>query len=247
MKIAVCLSGQPRHFNIGHKYLSESLSNHEVDYFFHLWFDESNIGEELKIYSDRNPRTSDVVQPDTDKKILDLYKPRKYLFEKQKEFPKIEILDNNNGKPLKATASSDIFQSMLYSRWKSGEMMSEFMDEYDLAVWTRTDVAPTAKFVEQIDDDAIYDGYSPDSRIHKDHVTTGIIASTPTHIKHYLDLYLNFMDIFNEGIDHCDHRMSFYHLNKLNKEFKFILENNWYFVRHDHFLPGWGDGSIIKF
>ena len=49
MKIAVCLSGQPRHFNIGHKYLSESLSNHEVDYFFHLRFDESNIGEELKI------------------------------------------------------------------------------------------------------------------------------------------------------------------------------------------------------
>lgn len=239
MKIAVCLSGQPRKFETGHQYLSTSLSGHEVDYFFHLWFDESNVGEELKIYSSKNTSVSDTVQSGTDKKILELYKPRKYLFEKQKEFPKIEAIDNNNNKPLKMTAPSDIFQSMLYSRWKVGELMAEFMEEYDMAVWTRTDVAPTDRFAEDLVDDAIYDGYGRDPRMHKDHVTTGIIASKPAHIKHYLDLYLHYMDLFNAGIDACDHRMSFQHLSKLNKQFKFILKNNWYWVRQEGLVPGW--------
>lgn len=235
MKIAVCLSGQPRNFKTGHKHLSESLSGHDVDYFFHLWFDESSVGEELKIYSDKNPRASDILQEDTDKKILELYQPKSYLFEKQKEFKVINKLDQRT----KTTAPSNIFQSMLYSRWRAGELMAEFMDDYDLAIWTRTDVAPTAKFVEEINDDSIYDGYGRDPRMHKDHVTTGIIASTPVHIKHYLDLYLHYIDVFNDGIDLCDHRMSFYHLNKLNKQFKFILENNWYWVRQEGLVPGW--------
>jgi len=240
MKIAVCLSGQPRHFEVGHKHLSSSLSGHDVDYFFHLWFDESDVGQELKLYSDRNTlRVSDVIQKDTDKKILDLYKPRKYLFEKQKEFPSIEILDNNNGKPLKSTQPSSIYQSMLYSRWKAGELMASHIDEYDLAVWTRTDVAPTASFIEEINDDSIYAGYCRGEMWHKDHITTGIIASTPSNIKHYLDLYLHYVEIFNEDIDHCDHRMSFYHLKKLNKDFKFILENNWYWIRQEGLVPGW--------
>lgn len=239
MKIAVCLSGQPRHFETGYRYLSESLSGHDVDYFFHCWFDKSDAGKELKIYSGKNTRSSSVVKKDTDKKMLDLYKPRKYLFEKQIEFSRVEVIDNNNGKPLKMTAPSDVFQSMLYSRWKSGELMSEFMDEYDLAVWTRTDVAPTASFIEEINDDSIYDGYGRDPRMHKNHVTTGIIASTPSNIKHYLDLYLHYMDILNKGIDVCDHRMSFYHLNKLNKNFKFILQNNWYWIRQEGLVPGW--------
>ncbi len=239
MKIAVCLSGQPRHFEIGYNHLSECLSGHDVDYFFHLWFDESSVGEELKIYSDKNPRASDIVQEDTDKKILELYQPRRYLFEKQIQFNRIEELENNHGRSPKTTSPSDIFESMLYSRWKAGELMAEFIDEYDLAIWTRTDIAPTAKFIEQIDDDSIYSGYCRGPEWHRDHITTGIIASKPAHIKHYLDLYLHYIDIFNEDIDLCDHRMSFYHLKKLNKQFKFILKNNWHWVRQEGLVPGW--------
>lgn len=239
MRIAVCLSGQPRHFETGYRYLSESLSGHDVDYFFHCWFDKSDVGKELKIYSGQTTRTSDVVKQDADKKMLDLYKPREYIFEKQIQFTKSKHLDDNHGRPPKTTSPSDIFESQLYSRWKAGELMANHIDEYDLAVWTRTDVAPTASFIEEINDDSIYDGYGIDPRMHKNHVTTGIIASTPSNIKHYLDLYLHYVEIFNEGIDLCDHRMSFYHLNKLNKNFKFILQNNWYWIRQEGLVPGW--------
>ena len=235
MKVAVCLSGQPRKFAIGHQYLASSLIDHDVDYFFHLWYDP---GEELKMYSTAQQPIVDVAYKDMDQEILELYKPRDYLFEKQIDFPTDEELDLNHGRRTKTRQPSSIFQSMLYSRYKSGQLMSKYINNYDIVVWTRTDVAPTSTFIETIDDDSIYSGYARGDMWLDTCITTGIIASTPQNMKYYLDLYKNYKEIFNEGIDHCDHRLSFAYLKKLNKDFKFILNNNWYWVRAEGLVPG---------
>jgi len=238
MKIAVCLYGQPRGFEIGHSHLSRSLEGHEVDYFFHLWYDQSEEGKPLKIYSTKNQSVTDVIKKDTDKKILDLYKPRDFIFEKQIEFPPDEELDKNAGRPLKSTQPSSIFQSMLYSRHQSGELMSKYMNEYDIAIATRTDIAPTAKFVDNITDDSIYDGYTRGNEWHDTCLNGCIVASSPPNVKHFLSLYKHYKDIFKKGIDHCDHRMSFYHMKSLDKKFKKILNNNWFFVRNNQLVAG---------
>ena len=60
MKIAVCISGQPRAYDKGYEYLKKNLLDHyDVDIFIHTW--------KNKVYGT--------------KKVIDLYKPVDYLVE----------------------------------------------------------------------------------------------------------------------------------------------------------------------
>ena len=53
MKVAVCLSGQPRFINESCNYLFNSLVPAEVDYFVHFWSDDET--EKKNIISKHNP------------------------------------------------------------------------------------------------------------------------------------------------------------------------------------------------
>ena len=45
MKIAICLSGQPRYLEYGYFFIKKFiLDKYSVDTFIHTWFDESYIG-----------------------------------------------------------------------------------------------------------------------------------------------------------------------------------------------------------
>ncbi len=245
MKIAVCFSGQPRHFAISHPYWESSLNGQDVDYFAHLWFDPSKTGSELEIYSEgrRGQRSGYTVRPNTDTEFIDLYKPKSYQIEPQIEFVDDMELHTNNGKPSQTRQPPDIFISMLYSRWKSGELMKTYAAQnniqYDLLIWTRTDVAVTTPIRNEISSlDHIYTGDCHGDIWNTTHVTTGIIASKPENMLHFLDLYNTYPTLFTGGVDFCDHRMSFYQLQQLGCDFKPLLTNNWFWIRRDGLVPG---------
>jgi len=83
MKIALCLSGQPRFVEKAFPNIYENLiRGYDVDVFVHSWIDED------KSYQFRNDGIWRNVTQDVNinSKILDLYKPKKFLFEKPKTF-----------------------------------------------------------------------------------------------------------------------------------------------------------------
>ena len=50
MKVALCLSGQPRVVEVGyHKLKATILDNNDVDLFIHTWFDQDNLSTESVI------------------------------------------------------------------------------------------------------------------------------------------------------------------------------------------------------
>ena len=50
MKIALCLSGQPRVVEVGFQKLNETILQHnDVDVFIHTWFDPENLSTQSVI------------------------------------------------------------------------------------------------------------------------------------------------------------------------------------------------------
>lgn len=128
MKIAVCISGQPRFFEKGYKYIFKNLiSNFEhVDIFFHCW--ENNISENEK------------------EQIIKLYNPKSFLFQKEK----LHILNY----PFKQSKSfpNNVF-SMFYSIMKSNELKKDYEEQnkfkYDWIFRLRFDFALNKEFTKE--------------------------------------------------------------------------------------------------
>lgn len=230
-RTAVILSGQPRFFRKGYEYLSEGFDGLDVDYFFHFWHNEEDVGKSYSVYSKHSPFYSSEIEPETDKKIIELYKPKSFLFEKQKTFVDEVGLANNHGNPPNTTQPPEIFISMLYSRWKAGQVFSNYCKqekkEYDFLIWTRTDFAPMSKLKDEIINlDYIHTAFEPGEIWNNGGVTTALTASNPSNILHYLNLYNDYRNLYKSGVPFCDHRLSFAQLKELNKPFQHILFGN---------------------
>jgi len=128
MRIALCISGQPKFYEKSYKYLLKNIiSNFEhVDIFLHAWKGESD--------NEQN-------------NILKLYNPKKYLFEKEK----LHILNY----PFKQSKSfpNNVF-SMFYSIKKSNQLKEKYEKEnnfkYDWVFRLRFDFAINKFFNEEV-------------------------------------------------------------------------------------------------
>lgn len=88
MKIALCMTGQPRHFKKGYESIKKHIIdvNQNIDIFLHAWFDEENIGSGYNNTSRTlqvDGYDNDIITRDLPKQLLDLYHPKKYIIEKQ--------------------------------------------------------------------------------------------------------------------------------------------------------------------
>ena len=90
MKIALCISGQPRFFEKGYNHIKKNIIdvNKDVDIFLHFWFDKNEINNTgysntSKTYTNNN---SDNIQLSNIEKIRKMYNPQKMSFEKQYDF-----------------------------------------------------------------------------------------------------------------------------------------------------------------
>lgn len=130
MKIAVCISGkftgkndsgQIQGFKKPYEYLSKNIiQNNDVDVFIHGWDDNPNASKDL----------------------LGLYKPKKYILEKQITF-------NHDYNFTPSNLSQTKYIDRNYSRFYSFKKCVELVDsnEYDIIFWCRFDTV----FYQKID------------------------------------------------------------------------------------------------
>jgi hypothetical protein len=238
VKIAVCLSGQPRNFREGHSYFSRAFASHEVDYFVHHWFHNDEMEDPVFILSGgvNERKVSWVPEEDTDKKMIELFEPKSYLFEKRKEFPsydypsEFKLKDGSLG--VRGAPVPDSL-SMLYSRNECGKLFDAHLKEnntkYDFAIWTRPDVAVLcessfwSKLNKATDWNFIHTAYEPGEVWNNGAVNTSLIASSPSNISYFLKLYDHYKALIEEGVPFCDHLLAFAHLKKLKQRFMQIL------------------------
>ena len=125
MRIAFCLSGQPRNAELGWLSLSEHILNvNNPDVFIHVWWDDSynsDIGESYGMY------------PDTIHKIKELYKPTCMVVQKP-----IESFPDSNDELRKSRICSwglppvnTKYYYNLRSQWYSLNQSFEFKRDYE--------------------------------------------------------------------------------------------------------------------
>lgn len=142
MKIAWCIFGQPRHLEEGYDYVNKFINNDNnknniFDFYIHCWFDKKNINDYYETSGFRNIDKNDLlIKDNTDKRIIELYKPIDFLFEENKIF-NTEIFKNQ-----KVYNNSTL--SNLYSKFKVKEILIKNINNhnifnYDLIISTRFD------------------------------------------------------------------------------------------------------------
>lgn len=228
MKIAICLSGQPRNFEQGFELFNKSFFNHDVDYFMHHWFDEDDYKKKHYILSDgQKNRISWTPQQGDEKRIIDLFNPKSFLIEPQKKFDNNPIYENEHWR----TPVSDTI-SMWYSRKKVGDIFENYCltkaEEYDIVVWTRTDFALLSSIDGELKEinnlDKLYTAYVRGPEWNTTHLNTAFLLSNKKNIMRFLQLYDNFENLINSGSIFCDHRISFDHLKNFELEYQQILK-----------------------
>ena len=121
--------------------------------------------------------------------------------------------------------------SMLYSRKKVGELLSEYVKEtgakYDWVICTRTDIAIQIPIMEEFEHANAQQDYLsahvPGKEWNKDLINPAIIASSLENMVYWSGLYDYYEDYWLEGVTYCDHRMCYHHLEKTNKNLKSFL------------------------
>lgn len=84
MRIAICLSGQPRSWERCLPRWREMFKDHEVDFFFHLW-DYNTLPRILESYNGGMELIDELITPLEKLKIIGALKPLKFVFESKKD------------------------------------------------------------------------------------------------------------------------------------------------------------------
>lgn len=231
MKVAVCLSGQPRKIEVGHSYIKASLLDYDVDYYSHLWYHQDDIGKELKFYSGFTEKVADRIVVDVESQFLALYAPKKYIFEKQFEFIDDHNLIFNHSRPPVTTQPPSIFISMLYSKRMAFELMLNSGIDYDVVINTRTDFCPMKKFDLNLDLEYMYFAYVDGPEWNTTCINGVMSVSNIKNADIYTNLYNTYKDIYDSGIQFCDHRLGMGQLVKNGIRSRSIMDKDWKLVR----------------
>ena len=155
MKVALCISGQPRYLDRSIDQYQNILKHNDVDVYAHMWWDESYKGKSFVWESkDKYPTDYDALEDFKEK-----FNPVKLIAEphKGKEFFGYDQYPDNclfDGGMDPAITKSIIHRQR--SQWYSINQSMSFpeLKDYDFIVRARTDVS----IVEPI----VFDNYTPD-------------------------------------------------------------------------------------
>ena len=143
MKIALCLSGQPRGLPVSLELLKRGLDISTMDVFCHAWFDPATVGQPYDSAQSTQNGKVGVVHPQTQELILDGLKPVDCIFEAQREFP---FARNFISGP---EADQEKMASIFYSIYTANmlkrryELKNNF--KYDLVIRARYDLYYASK------------------------------------------------------------------------------------------------------
>ena len=142
MKIAWCFYGQPRNLQEGYDNIKNYINNEKinVDFFCHAWYNNNKEMSQSPWAKERN--NSIYINETYMKNIIELYSPKKFLFEHEHEF-NIEQLkntlllnnttNNNCNNVLSACYSTQTVIKLLFDYCK------EIRQEYDIVYISRYD------------------------------------------------------------------------------------------------------------
>jgi hypothetical protein len=142
MKVAILISGQPRNFEQGYAELKAAyLDRYDCDVFFHTWQDTTF--KATQFFHDR-PANEYTMEASWNERLLDLYKPKRHLFEEPKVFDNKQIIDPIWRQPLQNS------KSMWYSVHKAFSLVD---NSYDVYIRTRFDLRlePSLLNLESLD------------------------------------------------------------------------------------------------
>jgi hypothetical protein len=216
MRVAVCLSGQPRKALDTYSNIYEYIIKpNNADVFIHMHYDASNSYIE-KTHMDNG---SCFCEPNVDKTIIDLYKPKRFLVEAPRNFqkPAFNVPEKRVDAVVRMNAhknmSRDVAKphfvkqmtSMFYSIYKSNELKELYANEnniqYDYVIRIRFDLLPEQPiYCSQLDPRFIHyiEMGHPDNLI-SDWFNIGSNAIMNIYASMYLHMdYLNTFLYFNK-------------------------------------------------
>lgn len=184
MKVALCLSGQPRVVDVGFNKINQAiLQNNDVDVFIHTWFDPENLSTN-SVIPGRESHTLDSLAIE---KLQRYYQPKKILVEKPKKWKRdygfpdkcftnawTWALEVQGGLDVAKEYISDTTHSMFYSMMIANQLKEQYSAEtgveYDIVIRNRIDYSPHVvldlKDVKLDDDVLVYqDLNQPDDMI----------------------------------------------------------------------------------
>jgi hypothetical protein len=216
MRVALCLSGQPRKALETYKYIKSNIIDpNDCDVFMFMNFDNENR------YIEKSHKDKACCEhpPETDKKLVELYKPKRFLIEGQKEFntPNLKVPENRikrsqsmnseEGWSREQHRNYTVRQmvSMFYGIFKCNELKETYSLEngftYDYVIRMRYDLAPLKTLkLKKFDSNYIY------------YLEMG-------HKDHLISDWLNFgsnviMNIYSSIYLHMEYLNSFSHFKK---------------------------------
>lgn len=138
MKVAICISGQPRHYEIGYISLKNAiLDKYDCDIFIHMWWDVSGNIYTRSGFAERRELNENPIYKDIPEGISSLYEPKLFIHEPQKQF-------NLNEKEFRVSAFITPFMlySQKYSIKQANDLKSEYEKDfkYDWVIRTRFDL-----------------------------------------------------------------------------------------------------------
>jgi hypothetical protein len=156
MKIALCLSGQPRVVDVGFQKLNQSILQHnDVDVFIHTWFDPDNLSTN-SIIPGREAHQLELKCID---KLIEYYSPKKIVVEKSKNWKRrydipdkcftdawtwaLEVRDGIEvAKDYICNTTNSMFYSMMMANLIKEQYSIETGIEYDFIIRNRIDYSP---------------------------------------------------------------------------------------------------------
>ena len=126
MKIALCISGQPRHYEIGYFSFTKAILNkYNPDVFIHTWYDKDKVGQvyDRSDPAERREETQNLIYDDIPEGINNLYRPKVFIHE-----PQVQFNLRDTGFTL---AEHSITPFRLYSQKYSIEKANDLKSEYE--------------------------------------------------------------------------------------------------------------------
>ncbi len=232
MKIALCFAGQPRYFSENYAYWNNTLEGLDVDIFVHAWYDPTDIGSKQ---GDPSTGTGWTVEPDSDKKIINMYRPKKSLFQKQKiftnEFDDIAKTYFTEEGDRIWLGTPKIFFSSMFSIKSSIELMQEYCKEntdirYDQVIVTRFDFIYLKRLKEVLEKgcDSFKTAYVPGKEWNQTHLNDVFLVSNYENMVEYSRHFDKWKEDLDNGIAFCPHRLRFAYLKKNGHTFKQVFQ-----------------------
>lgn len=212
MKVAICISGQPRNVQEGFTHIEPNLLEHnDCDVFIHTWFDSEQVG---KSYINAGGHIASVpVAANVIEEIERLYNPLFMWVAQQIDFD-----ERNYAERAYPAISPFASLSQKYSAMKVHELRkgysSETGTEYDAVIRLRFDYALRSPIVVDKFDLSVVN--VPHRCPHPGGIDDTFAIGNEVNMNVYGELFNHIQDLYDSGVPFCDEILLGQHLAKNN-------------------------------